>query len=528
MSIDGYKLPDDPETLKAMVRHLYDHLRKAERRLDKLEAELSRPRPPQRSGDTDQLYLFDSVDQEQVELDAAESKDGDSEDDDDGDDDRESDHAEDEGNGKKPAKPRRRRGRRKPLPEDLLRIVKRHEIAAGDPRRSCPCCETTMPEVAVRKTEQLDFLPASFVVIEHQQPTYACRKCEVGAIRQSKPAQPIERGLPGPGLLAQVIVNRFDDHLPYHRQAQMFNRQGVTVSARSMSRWMASSAELLSPIVGHMLEEVLRSRRIHTDDTTFPVLDPGRGKTQAAKIWCYVGDRSRPHTVYEVTERRTRDAPERVLAGFAGTLQADAFSGYDCIYASGDVQEAACWSHARRKFEPCSELGAREMITLIAEMYKVERRGRRFKLSEENRRRLRERRVVPILERIRDCRDRLAATVRPKSNLAMALTYISRQWDALTFFASTGHIEPDNNIAERSLRSVAIGRRNWMFAGSLEAAQNAATLISLIESCERNEVNTFEYLRDVLQRISVHPSSRISELTPAGWKAARAAEDDAA
>jgi len=503
MTMNRNELPDNPETLKGLVCFLYERLQKVERRLEHLEAELRRPRRPEEVDNSGQLYLFDSIMREHVELfgeDEAEREEISGEQDD-----------ESEGD-EEPAQPRRPRGKREKAPEHLPREVRRHEIASDDPRRACPCCSKVMPEVGVRKSEQIDFRPAALFVIEHQQPTYACKGCEVVAVRQSKPAQPIERGIAGPGLLAQVIVSRFEDHLPYHRQAQMFARQGMRVSASSMSRWMQGVAQLLEPIVEHMFKDIRRSRRIHTDDTTFPVLDPGRGSTRAAKLWTYVGDSDFAHTV------RTRDGPLRVLTGYRGTLQADAYSGYDCIYASGEVQEAACWAHARRKLEPCKELRAYVMVSLIRDMYEVERRAR--PLPESERLELRQREIIPILNEIKDHRDRLAPTVRPKSDLATAIGYLSRQWAALTYFASTGHIEPDNNIAERSLRGLAVGRRNWLFGGSLKAAQRAAILLSLVESCKRNQVNAFDYLRDVMQRISTHPSSRIAELTPAGWKAA--------
>lgn len=319
-------------------------------------------------------------------------------------------------------------------------------------------------------------------------------------------------------MLAHVIVSRFDDHLPYYRQEQMFARQGVAVSRRSMSRWMYFSADLLEPIVEHMQSAIMGSRRIHTDDTTFPILEPGRGETRAAKLWGYAGDEDHRHTIYKVTIRRTRDGPREVLAGYRGALQADAYRGYDCIYASGDIVEVACWAHAKRKFDDALKHDVRsgEILTLIKEMYKVEKRGRG--LEESARRALRSREVVPLLDRIFESCDRLSATARPKSSLAKALTYLNNQREALQRFAHTGYLEPDNNLAERAMRGLALGRRNWLFAGTLEAAEKAAILLSLVESCERNQVNTFEYLRDVLVKVSTHPHSRIDELTPAGWK----------
>lgn len=509
--VDLRGMTDDPELLKKMLVMVWKRMRKLEDRLASTEAELRRPAKSTRQHDEHQQYLFDEL----LRDDDEESADDD-----------EPDPDPPSGGGKPP-----RRGKRKPLPPDLPRVVERHDLPEDDPERACSCCDEVMLEIGVRKTEQLDYQPATLVVREHQQVVYGCRanRCDANVARASKPAQPIERGIPGPGLLAHVIVSRFDDHLPYYRQAQMFARQGVTVSRRSLSRWMYYAGDLLEPIVDHMAAALKASRRLHTDDATFPILMPGTGSTHPAKIWTYVGDEDHPHTVYRMTARRLRDEPEKFLADYEGALQADAFKGYDCVFASGRIVEVACWAHAKRKFDAVLEqhdLRAGEILTLISEMYEVEAEAKG--LDEQARKQLRQTKMKPILARIRTRCDELGMTVRPKSSLAAALTYVNNQWQALCRFADTGHLEPDNNRAERALRGVCIGRKNWLFGGNLEAAKRAAILLSLVESCERNRINAFDYLRDVLQRISVHPSSRIAELTPAGWKAARAAEDSVA
>jgi transposase len=512
--VDLRGMTDDPETLKKMLVMVWKRMRQLEARVAAAEAESHRAPKRSQQHDEHQRYLFDELLARDA---AAEERTEDDEDPD----------PDPPGGGGQP----RRRGKRAPLPADLPREVERHELPEDDPERACSCCNAIMQEVGVRTTEQLDYRPARLVVRQHQQVVYGCRtnKCDASIARASKPPQPIERGMAGPGLLAHVIVSRFDDHLPYYRQAQMFARQGVSVSQRSMSRWMYYAADLLKPIVDHMAEAIKKSRRIHGDDATLPVLQPGHGRVWPAKIWTWVGDESQPHTVYRVTERRTKEEPGDFLAGFEGALQADAASVFDHLFKISKIIEIACWSHAKRKLDEVLEqhdLRAGEVLALIGEMYEVEAEGR--ELGEKARKELRQRRVKPILARIRARCDELGMIVRPKSSLAAALTYINNQWAALCRFANTGHLEPDNNIAERALRGVCIGRKNWLFAGSFESADKAAVLLSLVESCERNRINTFDYLRDVLQRISIHPSSRIAELTPAGWKAAREAEADAA
>lgn len=525
-------LSNDPELLKELLAKVWKENQQLRARLKLLEDSSRRRSARSAAVDEHQRYLFDELVQRQQEARrtqaeeeaaAQETKGGATK--------RESGEDDDPApTPPSPGKPGRRRGKRAPLSGEQPRVIERHELPDDDPTRSCQCCNQLMQEVGVRKTQQLDYQPARLVVKEHHQVLYACtvNKCESVPARAPKPAQPIERGIPAVGLLAFVIVSRFADHLPYFRQTRMFARQGVAISRRSLSRWVYFAGDLLEPIVEHMAEAIFGSRSLHADDATFPVLVPGLGETHPAKIWAYVGDDSHPHTIYRLTERRLGEEPQDFLRSFEGFLHADAFSGYDRLYKNGKVCEVACWAHAKRKLDAAFEhdLRAGELLVLLSRMYEVEKRAR--DLDEQGRRAMRQAEVKPILAEIRALCDELAMVVRPKSSLAAALTYINNQWDALQRFADTGHLKPDNNTAERALRGVCLGRKNWLFGGSFAAAQRACTLISLVESCQRNDIDPFEYLVDVLDRVSTHPHSRIDELTPAGWKAAQQAERDVA
>jgi transposase len=374
-------------------------------------------------------------------------------------------------------------------------------------------------------SERLEYVPASLVVIEEVCQKYACPKgCTV--VTAEKPTAPIEKGLAGPGLLAQVAVSKYGDHLPLHRQADIFRRQGGEISRQTMGDWMRACADLASPLYDLMKQGVLGSKAVQTDDTPVPVLDPALPRTRTGRIWTYVGDDDHPFTVYDYTPNRSRDGPEEFLKEFRGYLQADAYSGYDHFYQQPErgIVEVACWAHSRRRFfeaQSSDLMRSTVMLAYIRLLYDIEREARDRHLDPDGRRALRQEKAQPILQDIRAYLEREHPQVLPKSPEGQAIAYTLSNWQALTRYCEDGDLEIDNNGAERSLRGVAVGRKNWMFYGSDQGGRTAAVLTSLIATCKRLHIDPFAYLRDIFERISSHPKKRLGELLPDEWLAAR-------
>jgi transposase len=399
-----------------------------------------------------------------------------------------------------------------------------HDLGEG--ARQCPQCQGELKRLGEEVSERLEYVPASLIVIEEVCQKYACPKgCTV--VTAEKPTAPMEKGLAGPGLLAQVAVSKYGDHLPLHRQADIFRRQGVEISRQTMGDWMRACADLARPLYELMKQGVLGSKAVQTDDTPVPVLDPALPRTRTGRIWTYVGDDDHPFTVYDYTPNRSRDGPEAFLKAFQGYLQADAYSGYDHFYKEPErgIVEVACWAHARRRFYEAQSsdlMRSTVMLAYIRLLYDVEREAREQKLKAEARRALRQEKSKPILEDIRAYLEREQPQVLPKSPEGEAIAYTLSNWKALVRYCEDGDLEIDNNGAERSLRGVAVGRKNWMFYGSDEGGRTAAVLTTLIATCKRLHIDPFAYLRDLFQRISDHPQNRLAELLPDQWKAGHA------
>jgi len=413
---------------------------------------------------------------------------------------------------------------RQPLPKSLKRRRVVYDLAETD--RQCPECHGELKHIGEDIREELEYVPASLEVIEQACQKYACPKgCTV--VTAEKPAAPIEKGLAGPGLLAHVAVSKFADHLPLNRQESIFARQGVELSRQTMCGWMADCAELVDPLYALMKQRALSSKVVQTDDTPVPVLDPELPRTRTGRIWTYVGDAEHPYTVYDYTPNRSRDGPEEFLKDFRGYLQADAYAGYDHLYKEPDrgVTEVACMAHARRKhFEAQSSDVMRSMVVMayMHLLYDVEREAREGKLDAAARLALRQERSVPLLQDLKAYLERERPQVLPRSPIGQAIAYTLSNWDALVRYTEDGDLEIDNNGAERSLRGVAVGRRNWTFFGSDNGGRTAAVLSSLVASAKRHHIDPFAYLRDVFARISAHPRNRLEELLPDEWKAAQA------
>lgn len=416
---------------------------------------------------------------------------------------------------------------RQQLPDHLPRIEVEHDLA--DDEKPCPCCGEIRHRIGREVSEQLEYLPASFKVLRHVRHTYACKRCETTAIEPqiqtaAKSPQPIDKGLAGPGLLAYVITSKLGDHLPLYRLEHIFERQRVSVARSTMCAWLQAAAELVQPLVSLMGDRVRRSRVIHTDETSVPVQAPGTGRCRKGRIWTYIGDHQNPYVVYHYTPDRTRAGPSNWLAGYEGYLQADAYGGYDGIYHKGGVTEVACWAHARRKFFDAKSTDGRrsaQMLAMVGELYDVERQANG--LDESARLELRQRESAPVLDRIKAWLDEEGQVVLPRSPMAGAIGYVLNQWDALCVYATQGFLAIDNNAAERALKRVAIGRKNWLFAGNDRAGQTAAALYSLIASAERHAVDPQRYLTSVLASLPSTPAGELEHLLPDVWM--RAAED---
>lgn len=413
----------------------------------------------------------------------------------------------------------RRRGKRgaKSLPADLPRQRVEYDLPAE--QKVCTECGTEKKRIGEEASEQLEYIPASLYVIDHVCLKYACPARQGQVAQGEKPAQPIEKGLPGPGLLAHVITNKYADHLPLHRQESIFARQGVELSRSTLCDWTMACAEALEPVVKEMRKRILTSFVIHTDDTSVPVQT--KRKTRKCYLWTYLGDDPNPYIIYDFTETRGRAGPATFLDKYQGYLQADAYGGYDKLYKEKSILEVACMAHARRKFYEAKEtdpLRAHIALLRIRALYDIERLMRDS--TPELRRAWRLKQTAPLLNKFHKWLRAERQAVLPKSPIGQAIAYALSNWRALCRYLCDGRLAIDNNAAERALRTCVVGRKNWMFCGSERGGRAAAILYSLTQSAKRNGLDPFAYLRDLLRRIPTHPQSRISELLPDAWKKA--------
>jgi transposase len=501
---DSSSLPDDPGLLKEVITELRRELQESYRRQEQLQHQL----------DVLARRLFgrrsERIDPSQLALDLGEIQEV------------PTPEPEEDEEPEEPPLARRRCGHgRRPLPKDLPRRRIVFEPPAEE--LQCKCCGKDLICIGEEVCERLEFNPASFFLIEEVRPKYACRPCQEGVVTAPVPARPIEKGLPGPGLLAHVVVSKYCDHLPLARQSEIYARHGVDLARSTLCDWVAAAARLAEPVVEVMKAEMFGSKVIHTDDTTIPVLDNSRGRTRTARLWVYLGDRDHRHAVFDYTPNRKRDGPARFLSGYSGYLQADAYSGYDGVYAGGSVLEVACWAHARRKFYDARTTDSLRGFTALAfvrQLYLIERKAK--EVSSQERLELRQEHAVPVLAAFARWLQEESHRVLPKSPMGEAITYAQLQWSPLQRYTEDPDLAIDNNAAERALRRVAIGRKNWMFAGSDEGGRRAAILYSLIASARLHDLDPFAYLRDLFERLPTHPTSALAELTPTAWARAQA------
>ena len=411
------------------------------------------------------------------------------------------------------------------LPDLLPREEIVYEPVSG--ACTCPDCGGTLRRLGMDAHEMLDVMPVRWRVARQVRPKYSCRRCEK-IVQAPAPVSAVARGKATFATLAHVVVSKFEHHLPLYRQAEMMAAQGLDIDRSTLAGWTGQAAALLDPVVSRIRDAVLTADKIHADDTPVPVLDPGRGKTATGRLWVYAADdrasgsTTPPATWYRFTPDRTGSHPQAHLAGFRGYLQADAYAGYDGLYRRG-VTEVACWAHFRRKVFDLHERSPTPLTTDILDrigaLYAIEAEVRGQ--PPDVRHRARQDRTRPLVDALRTMLDAALRRLSPKSDMAKAIAYGTKRWSALCRFLDDGRLEIDNNIAERALRGIAVGRRNWLFAGSRAGGERAAAIYTVIQTCKANGVDPQAYIADVIAKIADDwPASRWDELMPWNWRAA--------
>jgi transposase len=406
---------------------------------------------------------------------------------------------------------------RKPLPEHLPREVRTYPPK----QKACPDCGGALKSLGEDVSEILEYVPARFKVIRQVRPKLACACCE-RIVQAEAPSRPIERGVAGPGLLAHVLVSKYCDHLPLYRQSEIYAREGVELERSTLADWVGGTSQLLAPLVEALRRHVMSAGKLHADDTPVPVLAPGNGKTKTGRLWTYVrddrpaGDATPAAMWLAYSPDRKGEHPQAHLSHFTGTLQADGYAGFAAVYETGRIQEAACWAHVRRKFYDLQVAHkspvAAEAMERIAALYAIEKEIRGC--PADQRREARGTRARPLLDSLKQWLEETLGKLSKKSDTALAVRYALSRWESLLRYVDDGRIEIDNNAAERSLRAVALGRKNYLFAGSDAGGERAAAIYSLIGTAKLNGLDPEAYLRNVLSRIADYPINRIEELLP--------------
>ena len=415
---------------------------------------------------------------------------------------------------------------RKPLPKDLPREI--IEIEPAEEERTCFICNNEKQRIGSEETEKLEYVPASFYVKKYVRYKYACKECQSNISIGQLPPMAIDKGIAGEGLLAHIITCKYCDHVPLNRLEGILKRHGVDINVSTMCDWVGKSADLLEPLVRRMHEKILQSPKINTDDTPIPVKSKKRrGSTYNGYLWVYIDDKH--NVVFDFTPTRSREGPLKFLGKYSGYVQADAYSGYDEFFRKNkSATEVGCNAHARRKFDYALDtdpVRAARMLVLWGRLYDIERKARDENYSSVQLLEARQKQARPILAEIKTALDEYKNQALPKSPIGKAVTYSLNQWEALNRYVDDPMLDIDNNLSERTLRMVVIGRKNYMFAGSEAGAWRAAIIYSLVASCKLNEIDPFRYFRDVLARVSTHPANKIDELLPGEWKNLNAEAD---
>jgi transposase len=502
------QLPDDPDALKRIIAGMAQDAVAAEAEIAKLRFQLARYRRAEfgrssekLAGEQEQLELtIETLETDQAErlaaspivaaaIEAASA-------------------------GQKPA--------RRPLPDHLPRESILHQAP-----HACPSCGGALRRIGEDVTETLDYLPGRFKVVRHVRAKLSCRACDT-VVAAPAPDHVIARGRAGAGLLAHIVVSKYDDHLPLYRQAEIFAREGVTLETSTLSGWVGATSAALQPLIDALAGEVMASDTLHVDDTPVPVLAPGSGKTKIGRLWTYVRDERPfagarpPAALFFYSPDRKGEHPRAHLKDFHGVIHADGYAGFNQLFAGGRIVEAACWAHVRRKFfDVHAAIGspiAKEVLDRIGQFYRIEETINGAAL--DHRRRERQQQSTPIAVALAAWAEETVRKLSRKSELAAAFRYMRGRWPALVRCFDDGRLALDNNPAERALRGVAIGRKNYLFAGSDAGGRRAAAMYSLIESAKLNGLNPQLYMTDVLTRIADHPARHIAELLPWNWQLA--------
>jgi transposase len=521
-SSDDMPLPSDVLTLQAMIRELLDALKKeqheregVQQRLDLLLRKLYGPKAER--FDPNQPWLLPEM---APANDATEASEAPAE---------PAPNEEATDNGK----PRKRNGGRKKLPANLERVRTEHTLSEAE--RLCPCCNEVCQKFGEEISEQLDFKPGNLFVRQHVRFKYSCRKCHDHVTTAHVPIAIINKGLPGPGLLAYITACKYADHLPLHRLERILARHDIELSRQTMCDWMAHVASLLHPLVDHMATLVRQSKALHTDATKMPYLDPAvKGRSLSGQMWAYLGDRDHAFDVFDFCPNHSATGIDAFLQDhhYRGYLNADAHNVYDHLFKPGTIVELGCWTHGRRKFFDAKESDqARSAVAMahIRQLYAIEAEAGDLiaaqKLAgpaaDEVRFRLRQENSLTVLTALKTWLDAEQPKVLPKSLIGLAIAYTLKNWQALVRYTTDGFLDIDNNIAERALRQIAVGRKNWLFAGSAAGAETAATLFSIASSCHRHGVDVFAYLHDILHRLAHQPNPPPEQLRawlPDRWK----------
>lgn len=505
IKVDG--LPDDPALLRELVEQLVVDLAQARQTIEKLQ-QLQFGRKSEKLDPLQQTLAFEGL-SSTVAPAQQEAGEGQATTDD-------SVNQQDE----QGASSRKRGHGRRRIPETIKRLTL--EYGLPPEQRTCSCgqlCE----RIGEETSEQLDWVPSSLIVLQHVRIKYACQACEGRVATAPVPDQVIEKGLPGSGLLAHVLTSKYSDHLPLYRLERIFERHGFAIARSTMCGWIDLCSDLLAPIVARMWELVMLSWVLHTDDTTVPIQDAERERVRDGRLWVYCGDVEHPFILYEYTPNHSEKHPLARLRGYRGHIQADGYSAYAkvCEEKVDDQQVrhlVACWAHARRYFieaQTNDKVRALAALTYIQQLYRVEKDAKEQHLTPEARAALRRERSMPVLEKFKAWLDEQSPKVLPAEPIGKAITYTLRRWQELVRYTSDGRLKIDNNVAERAIRDIAIGRKNWLFAQNDEGGERTAILYTIVQTCKRNGINVYEYLRDILERVSTHPASRIDELLPA-------------
>ncbi|MBP9778139.1 MAG: IS66 family transposase [Rickettsiaceae bacterium] len=414
----------------------------------------------------------------------------------------------------------RKKTGRKPLPKDLPREQIIHDIT--DEEKICSCgCEKH--KIGEDKSEQLEWIPAQVKVIEHVRIKYGCRNCVDGTVTTAPaPKLPISKSIATPGLLSEIIISKYADHLPLYRQEQILQRMGIDITRATLSTWIIKCSELLYPLIDLQKQYIISHKYIQADETTLQVLnEPGKNNTSKSYMWVFNGGTPEKRAVvFQYNPTRSGEVATRFLENYIGALQSDAYSGYMQFKDSLYIQLYLCWAHARRKFADIVKVNnkkpgkAHMAINFIAKLYAVEKVARTECYTFSQRQNIRQEKALPLLNQFKDWLDKSYQTVPPKSPIGEAIAYTLNNWTELIKYINNGEVEIDNNIVENLIRPFALGRKNWLFCGSPEGAKAGAAIYSLLQSCKLNSIEPYAYFKCVLANIRSYDKNKLSELLP--------------